>query len=213
MLKQTSKDFRVDFLKKFTEELIRATDTYKHSFIKKEVKEVIHEKEPIKITPRKELREIVQDKIKKEEEKFSRLKQAEEVFSEFQEKRLPERRIIPPLRIPKPILPGTVNHFQPFPTEKSINLEKLNPLIRDPLVKIIECNGPDERVIVNGIMGRKPTKITLRKDQIEDIIDMFSQATKIPVHEGIFRVVYGNLILNAIVSEIVGSKFIIRKMR
>jgi type IV secretory pathway ATPase VirB11/archaellum biosynthesis ATPase len=81
------------------------------------------------------------------------------------------------------------------------------------LVKNIECSGPDEKIIVSGAMGRKPTSITLSKEQIDEIIERFSQATRIPVSEGIYKVVHGNLILSAIVSEIIGSKFIIKKMR
>ena len=41
----------------------------------------------------------------------------------------------------------------------------------------------------------------------------FSEAAKIPVHEGIFKVAIGKLVLSSIVSQIVGTKFIIKKMQ
>jgi len=102
--------------------------------------------------------------------------------------------------------------LRPTLSSRTIMLEKLDPLVKDPLVRAIECNGPDERVIVTGAMGRKSTKIILTKEELSEIIKKFSDASKIPVHEGIFRVVFGGLSLSAIVSEIIGSKFLIKKM-
>jgi hypothetical protein len=115
-------------------------------------------------------------------------------------------------RIPEPRLPGRLQYLRPTPTQADIDLEKLNPLIKDPAVKTIECNGPGEKVIVKGTMGIKPTGIILNKDEITQIIERFSEKTKIPVGEGIYKVVFGKLILSAITSKIIGSKFIINKM-
>jgi len=61
-------------------------------------------------------------------------------------------------------------------------------------------------------MGIKKTGIILDKEEIDNIIQRFSRETKIPVQEGIFKVVAGRLIFLAIISEIVGSKFTIKKM-
>ena len=40
----------------------------------------------------------------------------------------------------------------------------------------------------------------------------FSVASKIPVNEGLFKAAIGNLIISAVVSDIVGIKFVIRKI-
>lgn len=95
---------------------------------------------------------------------------------------------------------------------KEIDLGKINPLIRDFMVKTIECYGAGENLVVQGNMGTKKTGIILTKEEIEDIIQRFSKETKIPAQEGIFKVVAGRLIFLAIISSIVGSKFIIKKM-
>ena len=227
MLKQTSKNFKQLFLLEFTKELIRSTLTYKELRIKKEVRQVVHEKPIRQRLPQKDLlkREIlrgtVKEKIKRDYETVSQLKKEEEILPEFKKYSLkkpsPPRAPLPyripvPLQIPESKLPETVQYLRPMPTQRAIDLGKLNPLVKDRLVRIIECNGPDEKVIVMGAMGRKSTKIILTKEEINDIIKRFSQAAKIPVHEGVFRVVFGNLVLSAIVSEIIGSKFLIRKM-
>ncbi|GAI79041.1 unnamed protein product, partial [marine sediment metagenome] len=52
--------------------------------------------------------------------------------------------------------------------------EKLNPLIQDPLVRVIECNGSEENIVVKGSMGTKPTAIILSKEETDHIIKKFS---------------------------------------
>ncbi len=116
------------------------------------------------------------------------------------------------LRIPEPVLPPTFQYLHPYPTPKEVDLGKLNPLLRDNQVRVIECNGEDEPIIVEGTMGRKITKIILNKEEIDEIIRRFSEEGKIPIKHGIHRIVVGRLIFSAIVSEIVSTKFIIRKM-
>jgi len=128
-------------------------------------------------------------------------------------KRFPVLRKMPRqiLRIPEPRLPLNVQYLKPTPTNIQINLGKLNPLIQDPVVKSIECNGPDEKIIVRTPQP-KTTKIILNKQDIEQIIQTFSKTAKIPISEGIFKVAVGKLILSAIISEVIGSKFIIKKI-
>ncbi|HEA46379.1 MAG TPA: hypothetical protein ENH99_01205 [Candidatus Pacearchaeota archaeon] len=219
MLKQTSKNFRKYFFLEFTKELIRSTNTYKELRIKKEVKLIVHQsKIPVAKRPLKKesINFVIKDKIKRDSEVVSQMKREDpfgEFFKGFQKSgRRVKKRSFPLLKIPESPLPETFQHVRPRPTFNKINLGKLNPLIRDPMVKVIECNGPEERIIVMGRMGRKNTSITLSDDEVEGVIRNFSQATKIPVSEGAFRVVFGRLVLSAIVSEILGSKFLIKKL-
>ncbi|MCX6750814.1 MAG: hypothetical protein NTZ83_05125, partial [Candidatus Pacearchaeota archaeon] len=116
------------------------------------------------------------------------------------------------LWIPDSNFPPHIQYLKPIPVNKDIDLGKLNPLVGDQMVRVIECYGPEENLVVKGGMGVKKTGIILNKEEIEDIIQRFSKETKIPVQEGVFKVVAGRLIFLAIISEIVGSKFIIKKM-
>ncbi len=116
------------------------------------------------------------------------------------------------LFIPAPRLPAHLEYLKPIPAPVvEIDLVKLNPLVRDPAVRIIEVS-PDEKVIVTGTMGIKPTGIILNKEDIKNVISKFSEVSKIPANEGVYRVAVGNLVFSAIISEVVGSKFIINKM-
>jgi len=122
----------------------------------------------------------------------------------------PISKLLPITR--EPILPPHLEYLKPIPTAGvDIDLFKLNPLIKDVGVRLIEAN-PDERVIVSGTMGTKPTNIVLSEEDIDRIIDKFAQVTKIPAEEGIYRVAAGNLVLSAVISDITSSRFIIKKM-
>lgn len=116
------------------------------------------------------------------------------------------------LWVPEPRLPEHIQYLRPTPINKIIDLGKLNPLIRDPFVKTIECQGPGQNLIVKGRMGIKRTATILNKEEINEIIEKFSRDTKIPAHEGVFKVVSGRLIFMAIISEVAESKFTINKM-
>ena len=63
-----------------------------------------------------------------------------------------------------------------------------------------------------GIMGRKKTPIKLSKEEIDQIVRAFSESAKIPSTEGLFKAAFGNLVISAVVSDIVGTRFIIRKI-
>ena len=225
MLKQTSKGFRRDFILEFTKELIRSTEAYRKAVINKRIKEDIYKKnqtrqqEIKKIAPKIDVPLVVSEKMKGDAERVLQLKKSD-AQQEFRLKpsmiklvpRSPVQRSLGHAKIPELRLPETVSYLRPTPTSQYIDLVKLNPLVKDPLVKVIECNGPGEKIVVIGLMGRKSTGIILSKEEIDDIITLFSEATRIPVFEGVFRVVFGKLILAAVVSKVINSKFIITKM-
>ncbi len=205
-MKETfSNDFKKFFLLKFTEELI------KHS----EKKDITN------------LLKIIRLKEEERKEKFFHLKEefAPKVERTISMRKIslpvnkPARRMLrvketakPSLFISEPKLPEHLAYLKPMPTAGiEIDLSKLNPLIKDPAVSIIEVN-PDEKVLVTGTMGTKPTGIILNKEDINRVINKFSEISKIPVTEGVYKVVAGNLILSAIISDVIGSKFVIKKM-
>ena len=185
MLEQTSDEFRALFLLQFTKELI------KHAGASEvfELKEVLKEEG-------KEKRKNVRYKIRKKK---------------VLEKPFPKTRV---LRVPAQKLPAHLQYLKPSPTNnEEIELGKLDNLIKDPAISDIECNGPNENIIVKGTIGTKKTNIILTKEEINEIIKKFSDAAKTPVHQGLFKVVAGKMSLTAVVSEITGSRFIIKKMK
>ena len=204
-------------LLEFTKELIRNSGEGEIEILKLEniLKKQSEEKE-IEITENEWTKIVEKTKEPKEELRRSSKSGLSEFSKRFQ-RAIPfatseKRSNLPVLRIPRPKLPPRFQYLKPIPTNVEIDLGKLNPLAKDPLVKNIECNGPNQNIIVEGTMGRKKTQIILNRREIDEMIYKFSKTAKIPIYEGVFRVVVGKFIFSAIISEVIGSKFIIRKI-
>lgn len=205
-MKQLSKNFKKLFLLYFTKELILHSN--EGEFLRLQ-----NLTEVPALQKKEEIKEFLHSIKRKMPLRKHELEKGDLNFSQIFKEKMPtiplQRKA---LMIPQTTLPPHLQYLKPVPKDIQINLEKLNPLIKDPAVKIIECNGPDEHIIVKGKMGVRPTNIVLGKEEINKIITTFSQASHIPIHEGIYKVVAGRLILSAIVSQVVGSKFMIKKM-
>jgi len=198
MLTKIPEESKVFFLLQFTRELIRNSVT--NEFL--ELETIV----------RKEKKDTHQEISKKIKEREKPVSEKEDIIKPLLPRRRFKRLPIPVLRIPELRLPRSLQYLKPTPTKLEVDLGKLNPLIKDPLVRSVECRGTEEPVVVQGKMGLKKTKIILDKEEIDQVIKKFSEAAKIPLHEGVLKMAKGNLILSAIISEIVGSKFIIKKM-
>ncbi len=207
-MKETTKEFKIFFLKEFTRQLIKSSNSAPFFELKKIVDEEEKNKEEEIIQRKEEIKEIIKEKSDNKKIIQSDLKlkiNPKRPLPIFQGRKV--------LRIPQPKLPSNLSYLRPTATALTIDLGKLNPFIKDFNVKEIECNGPDEKLIVRGLMGEKSTAVTLSKEEINEIIDKISKEEKIPADEGIFRVVVGNLNFSAIISEVVGTKFLIKKIR
>lgn len=198
-LENTSEDFRNILLLKFTKELIKnSVPALKHQIEEKENQRFQEIPAP-KIAP------ILPQKPKTIAQIRTKYKPLPKSFKLLE---MPER-----LKIPQPRLPQHLRGIKPTRMPTQIDLGKLNPLINSPLIKTIECNGPNQRIIIRD-PSQKQTKIILTKEEIDNIIKKFVETAKIPmVQEGIFRVAVGKLVLSAIISKVVPIKFIIKKIR
>jgi hypothetical protein len=201
-MKRFSKNFKKLFLLYFTRELILHSAKGEFLQLKNLVKEQIKDEKD-------ELIHSIKRKTLEKKEILDGDLTFHKIFRGMKPRFYSPRKI---LTIPKSHLPAHLQYLKPIPRKIEIDLEKLNSLIKDPAVKVIECNGPDEHIIVRGSMGVKPTNIVLGKEEINKIIKKFSEISNIPIHEGVYHVVAGRLILSAIVSEVISSKFMIKKM-
>ena len=213
------------FLIEFTHELIRNSgeDIFKLKEITDEnPPNTKHLKHPLKIQNKNEPIEELKKEIASETKKMRVAEiPVKNIMVESMGKTLKKPIAIqhtkqiasaPVLRIPEPKLPQRFEYLKPTATTREIDLGKLNLLVQDPMVRNIECNGPSQNVTVIGTMGTKKTNIILNRDEIDDVIERFSREAKIPVHEGVFKVVLGKMIFSSVISNVIGSRFIIRKM-
>jgi len=204
-----SDEFKRFFLIRFTEELIKHSAT--RDIVKlQNIIELKEKKKRERLIPKKR-EQFIREQVglKREEKKVSSVEG--EVKPQFLIKPAVRQAVKPSLLIAEPKLPPHLEYLKPVPATTEIDLLKLNPLIKDSAVRVIEGN-PDEKVKVTGVMGTKQTDIVLNKEDIDRIINRFSELSKIPVSEGVYRVAVGNLVLSAVISEVIGSKFVIKKV-
>lgn len=97
--------------------------------------------------------------------------------------------------------------------QSNLILGKINQLIFDPAVDSIECPGPYKNLLVNKSGAIQATNINLSPEETNEIMEEFSRITKIPISSGVFKGAIGKLIITAVISEFVGTRFIIQKAR
>ncbi|MBX4196196.1 hypothetical protein KW805_01255 [Candidatus Pacearchaeota archaeon] len=123
-------------------------------------------------------------------------------------------RVIPP-QLKQPQLPPPLPAYQPSEetahATETLGLTKLSQFLADSGVMMIECAGPDKAVVVTKGGVFQTTSTTLNVEEIDSIMKEISEKTKIPIVPGIFKAALGNLLITAVVSEFVGTRFIIQK--
>jgi len=107
----------------------------------------------------------------------------------------------------KPAIPPAP---RPFPGE--INFGRLLIFTRDPLVDYIECQGTGKNIIIRRAANTISTKIILSKEEINSIIQAFSEKAKIPLIGGLLNARADNFEISAVVSEVISPSFIIKKI-
>ena len=159
------------------------------------------------------------------------------IIKQIHEKKnvLPQKKfnLVPPVSQPMPDIlqragvrtlpsmgrPMTVqlNSINVAPTEAIpeqitfLGLPKIDKILEDPSVQTIECPGPNKRILV--FKGGKilSTQLSLTADEINNTMKDISEKTRIPLMSGVFKAAYGNLIITSVMSEFVGTRFIIQK--
>jgi len=123
--------------------------------------------------------------------------------------RVPIQRVMPQRAMPPQ--PQIV----PPPTKGDVELSQdygnIMPLLNDVSVSTIECQGAGKPLMIIRAGQRQTTRIVLSAKDIKDILDKVSDAAHIPILEGVFRATVDNFSINAVVSEIIGSRFVIKK--
>lgn len=229
-MKQAIEEHQIVFLKKFTQELILSF--LKEEMIKRNIEVEKLRKEFIepKISPEQIFRKIIRTPVipvQKIQEK-EKIKTFEKVLpvQNFAKKSVFKKslngsaleKIKPKFREqPSSIYPSEPLPLQTFELEfqqkpNGFNLGKVEMLLKDPLIKMIECEGPNKELLVKKNGRVLNTKIIMNQEEIKEVLDLFSKEAKIPIIGGIFKAVVGDLIISALVSEVVGSKFIITRM-
>ena len=97
--------------------------------------------------------------------------------------------------------------------KNSVNQDygKITQLLNDPSVQQIECTGAQKQILVLRLGQKQITKIALSSGEISELIENISNKAHIPLLNGVFRAAVDHLLISAVVSEMIGTRFVIKK--
>ena len=98
------------------------------------------------------------------------------------------------------------------PRPAGFALGKIESLLRNKEIQLIECPGPNKNLLIKKYNKINTTRITLNQAEITDILYSFAKEAQIPIVGGILKAAVGDLVVSAVISEFVGSRFIINKL-
>jgi len=116
-------------------------------------------------------------------------------------------------RVPsqRPIQPMAQLPAAPEGAKLSQDYGKITPLLNDPSVSTIECMGAGKPLMIIRAGQKQGTRISLSASEIKDVLQKVSDVVHIPLLEGVFRAAVDNFSINAVISEMIGSRFVIKK--
>ncbi|MFA5855963.1 MAG: hypothetical protein WC867_01285 [Candidatus Pacearchaeota archaeon] len=131
----------------------------------------------------------------------------------------PAKKIIPlQMNIPSMPIPQQQKEIKiiapPVPnfTGTESGLKKIEFLMKDAAVQLIECPGPGKNINIKRHNKMMATKVILSQNQIMEIVNEYSNQARIPLVGGILKAAVGNSVISAVVSEFVGARFMINKL-
>ncbi len=112
--------------------------------------------------------------------------------------------------------PPTPKVYLAPPTESWLvnmqSLKRIQPLLTDKTITSIECSGPGMPIMIARGAYTQSTPVHFTVDEINKIIKEISERTKIPLNaSGVFKAAIGDIIITAVLSEFVGTRFVIQK--
>lgn len=121
-------------------------------------------------------------------------------------------RVVPP-RAPVQGVVQSQIAFPPINSDVGLSQDygKIMPLLGDVSVSMIECPGAGKPLMVIRAGRRQLTRISFSTEEITEFLDKVSDVVHIPILEGVFRAAVDNFAINAVVSDIIGSRFVIKK--
>ncbi|MFH1802769.1 MAG: hypothetical protein ABH864_04975 [archaeon] len=112
---------------------------------------------------------------------------------------------------PLPQQPYQPTSLRPGQKPETINLGKLAGILIDPSVFSVECPGPYKNLLVNRSGSVQTSAVTLTNEEINAVMHNVSDQTRIPLTSGVFRAAIQDLVVTAVVSDFVGTRFVIQK--
>ena len=124
-------------------------------------------------------------------------------------RRFPSPAVMP---IQLPVLPAPEKKPEEMPKPEEIfELGKITRFTLDRMIDMIECSSPDVPLKIRKESYTFLTDLSLKENEIRDVIQKFSEASKIPVAP-IFKASVKGFSMTAIISS-AGSRFVLSRIK
>jgi hypothetical protein len=98
------------------------------------------------------------------------------------------------------------------PVDKEEAYGKISPLLNDPSISTIECLGADKELMIIRAGQKQRTRIVLSAGEIKGVLERVADDAHIPLIEGVFRASVPGFSINAVISDMIGNRFVIKKV-
>ena len=98
----------------------------------------------------------------------------------------------------------------PIKKEK-YNLNTIRSILKDPIVFSLECPGENRPIIINRSGIITISNVILSKDEIDTMMKEISEKTRIPMQKGVFKALFEDFLVIAVLSDYIGTRFVIQK--
>jgi len=208
-------EYRSVFLKEFTKELILNIDQID---LRKEKTDNVENFNEVSERIRKKILEQIEKEYEYSQMRNQRIEGFNPPMPREIIKPLPTINIAKRGNFATTIKPQA-KEIQQAPVQASIKfnstdeiIEAIKRMFNDARVVLVECSGRDQFLIVRTTGRVMLTRIKLNESEIQGVIDKFSKDTKIPVINGLLNATKDNLNISAIISDIAGSRFLLKKV-
>ena len=96
--------------------------------------------------------------------------------------------------------------------KESTKLDSLVYLLSDPNVTSLECPGPGKPIVLNKSGNMENSSLVFSQEDIKNVTDEVSRKTGQKFDSGFVKAAIGNFIVSAVISEFVGTRFVMQKL-
>lgn len=96
--------------------------------------------------------------------------------------------------------------------QDNTKLGSLIYLLSDPNVSSLECPGPGKPIVLNKSGSMESSSMTFSQEEIKTVMDEVARKTGQKFDSGFVKAAVGNFIISAVISEFVGTRFVMQKL-
>tara|TARA_Y100000034_G_scaffold91908_1_gene110972 strand:- start:84 stop:698 length:615 start_codon:yes stop_codon:yes gene_type:complete len=170
-------------------------------------KKILEEKKEKLNQLREEMKQLMEEKMNfKPERKHEQL-----TIIETPAQEIPQQQEIQEQAPQQTQQPEQQQEIQQPSFDNNEGLSKVEDMLHNRSIHGIECPGPGKFILIKRGNRRTPTRVVLDREDINSILDFFSEQSRIPRIGGSFKAIVNNMVITAIDSAYGGPRFIITK--